>query len=150
MSDNHETNEEKTYEVKDKRRLNPDGTIKDECTETEASPEEKEFAAQEHKHDEQPQLDMDAMLSMMFSGMSVYDVMRFMCQILDMRAWENMGIRLPPGEKELKKDLTQAKVSIDTIAFLIDKLHPHSDDHERKMLRDMISSLQMNFVRQSS
>jgi hypothetical protein len=140
MSENHEINEEINNEVKE--------TVE---TETQQETTEKnDFTAEEHTHEDQPQLDMDAMLSMMFSGMTVYDVMRFMCQILDMRAWENMGLRLPPGEKELKKDLTQAKAAIDTIAFLIDKLHPNSDDHERKMLRDMISSLQLNFVRQSS
>jgi len=65
-------------------------------------------------------------------------------------AWCFMGLRLLPGQKELIKDMDQAKLAIDTLVFLSDKLQPHMEEDDRRILRGMISDLQLNFVQQSS
>ena len=80
---------------------------------------------------------------------AVYDLLQFMVGMLAEQAWERMGIRLAPGQKEIEKDLVQAKLAIDTIVYIVDKIHPHVGEDERKALRGLVSDLQINFVRQS-
>ena len=76
----------------------------------------------------------------------VYSMLHFMLGMLAEQAWQYMGIRLGPGQKELSKDMVQAKVAIDTVAFISDKLHPRLGEEDRKALRALVSDLQMNFV----
>ena len=76
----------------------------------------------------------------------IYSMLHFMLGMIAEQAWMFMGIRLAPGQKEPVKDMIQAKVAIDTVVFISDKLHPKLSEEERKMLRGLISDLQMNFV----
>ncbi|OFX13080.1 MAG: hypothetical protein A2Z18_04840 [Armatimonadetes bacterium RBG_16_58_9] len=79
----------------------------------------------------------------------VYATLGFTVGMLAEQAWRFMGIRLAPGKKEPEKDLGQAKIAIDTLVFISDKLHPRITDEERSSLRELISNLQINFVQQS-
>jgi len=143
--------EEKTYEVKDKRRVNPDGTLKEadvteepepEQAAAEEAPEPEEAAAEAPEQEvgpEEPQL----------PAPSIYDLLQFMVGMLAEQAWQRMGIRLVPGMREVEKDIGQAKIAIDTIVYIVDAIHPHVGEEERKALRGLVSDLQINFVRQS-
>lgn len=135
--------------VKDKRRLNPDGSLKEGVAEetpaeelkheTTASEAKKDTAAGENQTDEQAAMPPP----------NIFATMEFLIGLLAEQAWMLMGIRLAPGQKEAVKDLTQAKAAIDTIVFMVDKLHPHIEEQDRIALRDLISDLQINFVRQN-
>lgn len=165
MANKSDENEEKTYEVKDKRRLNPDGTLKEEAAgeEPAAQPEEQatepaqeaEAGAAEAPAEEapseaagepaaEPQGEQQQM-----PPPNAYDMLGFCLGLLADTAWQLMGIRLAPGQKEAAKDLAQAKVAIDTIVFIADRLHPVVGEDERRALRGLISDLQINFVQQS-
>ncbi|MCE5313422.1 MAG: DUF1844 domain-containing protein [Armatimonadota bacterium] len=122
------------YEVKDKRRVNPDGTLKEDAAE-QVPPEEP---ATEESREE------GAM-----PPPNVFATMEFMVSMLAEQAWMLMGIRLAPGQKEVAKDMIQAKAAIDTIAFIVDKLNPHIEEQDRVALRGLVSDLQINFVRHS-
>lgn len=76
----------------------------------------------------------------------VYSMLQFMLGMLAEQAWQFMGIRLTPGQKELSKDMTQAKIAIDTVAFIADKLHSQLGEEDRKAMRALVSDLQMNYV----
>ena len=144
MADNQET--EKTYEVKDKRRINPDGTIREGVEEqTEAKAQEPGEATKASAQESKEKAEEAGELPVA----SVYDILQFVVGMLSEQAWQKMGLRLAPGQKEMTKDMTQAKLAIDTIAFIVDKLHPHVGENERKALRGLLSDLQLNFVRQS-
>ncbi len=136
--------EQSGYEVKDKRRVNPDGTVKEETAKEEpkAEPKAEQSAQQpqeEVKSDEQAQMPPP----------NVYATMEFIVGLLAEQAWMMMGLRLAPGQKELVKDLAQAKAAIDTVVFMVEKLDPHIEEQDRIALRSMISDLQLNFVRQN-
>lgn len=137
-----EHEEEKTYEVKDKRRVNPDGSLKEESQESPPASEEP-TAGQTPEAEEISSEEAEAE----FPLPSVYDLLQFIAGLLSEQAWVQMGIRVAPGQKEAQKDPVQAKIAIDTVAFIADKLHPHVGDEERKALRALISDLQINFVR---
>lgn len=144
MADNQDT--EKTYEVKDKRRINPDGTIREGVEEqTEAKTQEPGEATKASAQESKEKAEEAGELPVA----SVYDILQFFAGMLSEQAWQKMGLRLAPGQKEMTKDMTQAKLAIDTIAFIVDKLHPHIGENERKALRGLLSDLQLNFVRQS-
>lgn len=143
-----EQEQEKTYEVKDKRRVNADGTLK-EAEESpapaaepvaeeveEAEEPEEHFEEHAHPHEEMPQP-------------SVYDLLQFVAGMIAEQAWLHMGIRLAPGKKEPSKDLAQAKMAVDTVVFITDMVGPHIGEEDRRALRGLVSDLQVNFVKQS-
>jgi len=128
--------------VKDKRRINPDGTIREnteEQTEAKAQTPDETVGSSTQEPEEAGELPVA----------SVYDILQFVAGMLSEQAWQKMGLRLAPGQKEMTKDMTQAKLAIDTIAFIVDKLHPHIGENERRALRGILSDLQLNFVKQS-
>lgn len=130
-----EPKKKQTYEVKDKRRINPDGTLRED---TEAEPQEttEEPVAEA----QEPQGEV--------SPPNVYGMLEFMASMFAETAWQLMGIRLAPGQKEIVKDLPQAKVAIDTLAFIVEQLNPHIAEEDRAAIRNLISDLQINYVRQ--
>jgi hypothetical protein len=131
--------------VKDKRRVNPDGTLKEEAAEQ--TPVEEPKAEETVKQTQEPSTDTDEQAGM--PPPNVYATMEFVVSMLAEQAWMMMGLRLAPGQKEIVKDLAQAKVAIDTVVFMVDKLQPHIEEQDRIALRSLISDLQLNFVRQN-
>lgn len=126
--------EEKTHEVKDKRRVNPDGTLKEDVKAS--APAEKPEDAAQPEQEEMPLPD-------------VYQTLAFMVNLFAEQAWQFMGLHLPPGQKEPITDLAQAKIAIDSVVFAADKLSGRLGEEESKMLRTLISDLQLNFVQKN-
>ncbi len=60
-----------------------------------------------------------------------------------------LGLALNPGTGQSEKDLPQAKIAIDTIAFLASQIESALPPDERLPLKAMISDLQLNYVRQT-
>ncbi len=139
-----EPEEEKAYEVKDKRRVNPDGTLREN---QEAQSKEQNSESQQNTQAAGAQTTQEQAEQM--SLPKVYDLIQFMVGMLAEQAWVRMGIRLAPGQKEPEKDLVQAKVAIDTIVFMVDRIAQYLDDNDRRTLRALVSDLQINFVKQS-
>jgi hypothetical protein len=157
--------DEKAYEVKDKRRVNPDGSLKEEPeskaepAEQPAEPQPQEQPAEASQAEEaaEPQAEQVAEApgpEPVLSGdegaelppPSVFDTLQFVTGLLAEQAWQFMGLHLPPGRKEPVVDMAQAKVAIDVVISIADKLHPHLDDESRRAIRGIISDLQINFV----
>jgi hypothetical protein len=150
-----EQEQEKTYEVKDRRRVSADGTIKEPVEEPSAEPAEAaapegqecgehcthEHEGHEHAGHEHPHEDMPPP--------SVYDLLQFVAGMIAEQAWLHMGLRLAPGKKEPTKDLVQAKVAVDTVVYIAEMLHPHISENDHRALRGLVSDLQVNFVKQS-
>ena len=64
-------------------------------------------------------------------------------------AWLRMGLVANPGTGRIERDMDQAKVAIDTVAFLAQQLEPTVAPQERLPLRALVSDLQINFVEQT-
>ncbi len=64
-------------------------------------------------------------------------------------AWQHMGLQMNPVTKKVERDLLQAKLAIDTIAFMTDQLMPHIPDEQKKAYRALVGDLRVNFVQQS-
>lgn len=137
--------QEKSYEVHDRRRVNEDGELREEAVQAE-EPVDKETTQQAFTGDETSQGDPQDIPEM--PDFDVYALLGMMIGSLADKAWECMGIRLPAGAKEVKKDMEQAKLAVDTVAFLVEKLNPKLSDEEKKMTEMLVSDLKINFVKQ--
>ncbi len=132
--------EQKGYEVKDKRRVNPDGTLKEEALKEESQNTQSQETASEAKAQGEIPEPPPA---------NIYVLLQVIIGLLAEQAWQLMGIRLAPGQKEPIKDMAQAKIAIDTMTYIVDKIQTHISEEERHAVRSLLSDLQINFVRQS-
>jgi len=82
-------------------------------------------------------------------ALDIYDMLRFVVSLLTQQAWVSLGIQKAPGAEEVEQDLPQAKVAIDTLEFVIDKLAPDLDPQERAELDSVLSNLQINYVKRA-
>jgi len=82
------------------------------------------------------------------STLDVYPILGFFLNILNVKAWQYMGLRVDPKTQKIKKDFKKAILTIDCVAFIIDKLAPQLEDAERNKLRSLLTDLQINYVRQ--
>ncbi|MCK4323576.1 MAG: DUF1844 domain-containing protein [Armatimonadetes bacterium] len=82
-------------------------------------------------------------------ALDVYDMLRFVVSLLTQQAWVSLGIQKAPGAEEVEQNLPQAKVAIDTLEFVIDKLAPDLEPQEEAELNSVLSNLQINYVKRA-
>ncbi len=82
-------------------------------------------------------------------ALDVYDTLRFVVSLLTQQAWVSLGIQKAPGAEEVEQDLPQAKVAIDTLEFVIDKLAPDLEPQEEAELNSVLSNLRINYVKRA-
>ena len=83
------------------------------------------------------------------TSLDTYTLLTLFVNILSSQAWQHMGLRVKAGTEEAEKDLERAKIAIDCVAFLIEKLQDHIQESENKQLNNLLADLQINFVRVS-
>ncbi len=76
----------------------------------------------------------------------VYILSGFFNSLLINAAWQHLGLMADPGTGEMKKDLDQAKMAIDTIAFLFERMEGKMEANDANQMRNVLINLQMNFV----
>ncbi len=79
----------------------------------------------------------------------VYTVLRVSLGLFLQQAWISLGLRTAPGATETKTDLQQARVAIDTAAYLFDKLRPVASEEEQKEVELELTNLRINFARKA-
>jgi len=79
--------------------------------------------------------------------LDTYALLSLFIGILSAQAWQHMGLRVKPGAQEIEKDFERARVAIDCVAFLVEKLESHLPDAEKDKLKSLVADLQINFVR---
>jgi hypothetical protein len=137
--------EDQGYEVVDKRKvkLGEDGEVQAE-PETEA-PEAQAEAEAEPSGAEEPSPEERFELP----PVDVYALLNSFIGILGAHAWQWMGLVKNPVTGQLDKDMTQAKIAIDTVSAIIAQLEGKAPPAEHQELRSLLSDLQINFVKQS-
>ena len=81
------------------------------------------------------------------TALDTYVLLGLFISILSNQAWQHMGLKVKPKTDKVEKDFEHARVAIDCIASLIEKLEPHIPDAEKNELRNLLADLQINFVR---
>ena len=83
------------------------------------------------------------------ADIGVFGTLRFSVGLLIQQTWIALGIQAPGGG-ETQENLPEAKVAIDTIQLLVEKLDPDLDDAEKRELEGTLSNLRVNFVQRSA
>jgi len=82
------------------------------------------------------------------SFLDIYQLLELFVVLLSEQAWRYIGLRVYPGTNEIKKDLVKARLAIDCIMSIVDKMEPFIDDTEKDRLRTLITDLQINYAEQ--
>ena len=83
------------------------------------------------------------------TSLDTYSLIGLFIGLLSAKAWETMGLRVKPGTDKIEKDFDQARIAIDTVGFLVQKLKSRIPEAERSRLESMVGDLKLNFVRAS-
>ena len=75
----------------------------------------------------------------------LYEFMMFLRSLAALR----LGVIPNPSTNRLEKDLDQARVAIDTVAFLAQQLEPVLPMEERLPLRALVSDLRLRYVEET-
>jgi hypothetical protein len=78
-----------------------------------------------------------------------YGVLRLCLGMLVEQAWVQLGVQLAPGAKETKADLRQAKLAIDTVAYLKEALGDNLRAEEKREVEQILATLRLNFVQRT-
>ena len=94
--------------------------------------------------DQMPEMDEAAMGALP----DIHSVLTLFLQELRSLAWLRMGLVANPSTGKIERDMEQARIAIDTVAFLAKQLEPAVSPEERLPLKALVSDLQINFVEQ--
>jgi hypothetical protein len=56
------------------------------------------------------------------TALDTYALLSLFIGVLSAQAWQHMGLRVKPGTEKIEKDLERARVAIDCVVFLVEKL----------------------------
>ncbi|MHB1001791.1 MAG: DUF1844 domain-containing protein [Armatimonadota bacterium] len=80
----------------------------------------------------------------------IYSMMTWFIQMLGSQVWQWLGLMKNPSTGQLDKDLAQARIAIDTIAFMVNQLEGKLTPQEQREMQSILSDLRVNFVQQSA
>jgi hypothetical protein len=85
-----------------------------------------------------------------FEAVNVYNHLRFLVGMFVGQAWVHLGLQAPPGAGETRVDLAQARLSIDMVVFIKEKLGAQLDEAEHNELEVVLSNLRVNYLRRQA
>ena len=80
-------------------------------------------------------------------SLDTYSLLGLFLGLLAEKAWQTMGLRTKPGTDKTETDFDQARVAIDTVDFLVEKVQPRLPVDERRRLVGLAADLKLNYVR---
>ena len=64
-------------------------------------------------------------------------------------AYQRMGLQSDPIAGKVVRNMEEAKAAVDIASGIADAILPHLDDEDQRAVRNMVTSLRINFARQS-
>ncbi len=80
---------------------------------------------------------------------TIWDILKAFIITLSDNAWRWMGLVVNPITQKPERDMEQARVAIDCVDLLIQKLEGKLSWEETKNFKEILANLQMNFVQQT-
>ena len=110
-----------------------------------------EDAAQEEEPSEAPGSDESASEEQAPPpDMDVFDILRMSLGLFAQEAWVSMGLQTRPGASDTKRDLRCARIAIDIVEVVGEKLGDEAEEEECRTIDQILTDLRVNFVRVSS
>jgi len=146
-----EEKKEPDFEIIDKRKITPEN-LDEMIAEHEAREETRKEEPISHRTSTSEAQDAQERASGATgeqAAIDVYSLLQWMIGLLHQHAWQSMGLVPNPATGKIERDLSQAKVAIDCVAFMVNQVLPHVPSQVQRELRATLSDLQLNFVTQS-
>lgn len=80
-------------------------------------------------------------------SLDTYSLLGLFVGLLAEKAWQTMGLRTKSGTDKIETDFDQARVAIDTVGFLAEKVQNHLPDDEKRRLEGLVADLKLSYVR---
>lgn len=80
-------------------------------------------------------------------SLDTYSLLGLIIGLLADKAWQTMGLRSKPGTDKIETDFDEARIAIDTVSLLTEKLQPRLADDEKRRLEGLVADLKLNYVR---
>jgi hypothetical protein len=80
--------------------------------------------------------------------LEIEDLLNLIIGLTSTKAIQYLGMPIKQDEKP-EKDLKRARVAIDTTNLLVQMLEPYIDGNKKQQLIQMISNLQLSYVKES-
>ena len=64
-------------------------------------------------------------------------------------AWQKMGLQTDPFTHAIEKDIEQARLAIDVVEVLVEKLRPHVPGETMREMQSLLTNLRLNFIKQA-
>ena len=77
------------------------------------------------------------------------DVLSFLAMVADQTAavaWSKLGLQPDLITGKIEQDLNQAKIAIDTVAFLTTQIDGSLDESDRRRMANLVRDLRLNYV----
>jgi len=81
------------------------------------------------------------------ASLDVHSLLGLFLGILAEKAWQTLGLRTKTGTDKVETDFDQARVAIDTVGFLAEKLELRLPEDEKRRLEGLVADLKLNYVR---
>ncbi len=78
----------------------------------------------------------------------IKDILFMTILSLEGKAWSYLGLMAHPETRKPKKDLTEAKLAIDSIETIFKLLEPNLSNEEKKDIQVRLTNLRLNFVKE--
>lgn len=135
------TEEESGFTFVDKRRVPKEA---DGATPEDASTSPPPTADSSPETDTPP----DTSAAPPLPRLTVRDRLLMCIDILHQGAWISMGLVTDPATGKIEKDMAQAQIAIDCVAFLAGKVEGMLDEQTQRELKNLLSDLRINYVQQ--
>jgi hypothetical protein len=81
------------------------------------------------------------------ASLDVLSLLGLFLGILAEKAWQTLGLRTKTGTDKVETDFDQARIAIDTVGFLAEKLQLRLPEEEKRRLEGLVADLKLNYVR---
>jgi hypothetical protein len=81
------------------------------------------------------------------ASLDVNSLLGLFLGILAEKAWQTLGLRTKTGTDKVETDFDQARIAIDTVCFLAEKLQLRLPEEEKRRLEGLVADLKLNYVR---
>ena len=125
--------EEKGFQINDRRKAFSEGEEKQEKKAEEPREEHLHEHEHEHEHGEMPPVDFISFISSLAAT-----------------AFLHLGDKFSPDQPDDMKDLTAAKQMIDLLGLLDEKTKGNLTQEEAQMMESILYSLRMRYVRETT
>jgi len=111
---------------------------------------EMNLEGQKTEAEERDERQGEPVIALPLRDLNVMRVVNFTMSLLIDYAWQKMGLVANPLTGKIEQNFDEARFAIDTLVILLEHIKPKLQQREYDQMRQMLTTLRINFVEQLS